>query len=225
MSVTALPRSTPDDAARRRARARATARAFWMRQLRQWHWISSALCLAGMLAFAVTGITLNHAGAIPAAPVTTHRAATLPAPLLAELRREPPSAKAPLPAGVRAWIAGAVHARTPALPVEWSRAEAYLALPRPGGDAWISVDRETGAVAYERTTRGWLAVLNDLHKGRNAGPGWGWFIDGFAGACVVFSGTGLALLWFHAGARRATWPLVAAGVALPLVVFLLLVHL
>ena len=39
-------------------------RAFWMRQLHQWHWISSALCLVGLLLFALTGITLNHAGAI-----------------------------------------------------------------------------------------------------------------------------------------------------------------
>lgn len=34
--------------------------------LRQWHWVSSALCLAGMLLFAVTGITLNHATDIEA---------------------------------------------------------------------------------------------------------------------------------------------------------------
>ncbi|NIV36045.1 MAG: hypothetical protein GWN58_43325, partial [Anaerolineae bacterium] len=34
----------------------------WLGTLRQWHWISSALCLVGMLLFSVTGITLNHAG-------------------------------------------------------------------------------------------------------------------------------------------------------------------
>ena len=37
------------------------SRAFWLRQMRQWHWISAAICLIGMLLFAVTGITLNHA--------------------------------------------------------------------------------------------------------------------------------------------------------------------
>ena len=40
------------------------SRAFWLRQMRQWHWISAAICLIGMLLFAVTGITLNHAGKI-----------------------------------------------------------------------------------------------------------------------------------------------------------------
>ncbi len=227
MSVTAFPTDKVRAKAREKARAKARAgvRAFWMRQIRQWHWISSALCLVGMLAFAVTGITLNHAGAIPAKPVVTHRTAVLPAPLMRELARGPATAKAPLPPAVRAWMGRAVGASLPPLLADWSREEVYLALPRPGGDAWTSVDRQTGAVEYERTTRGWLAVLNDLHKGRNAGPGWGWFIDAFAVAVVVFSGTGLALLYLHAGARRWTWPLVGAGLAIPLLVFLLLVHL
>ena len=44
------------------------SRAFWLRQMRQWHWISAAVCLIGMLAFALTGITLNHAGQIEAKP-------------------------------------------------------------------------------------------------------------------------------------------------------------
>ena len=39
--------------------------------LRKWHWISSALCLVGMLLFAVTGITLNNARLIPAQPIVT----------------------------------------------------------------------------------------------------------------------------------------------------------
>ena len=30
------------------------SRAFWLRQMRQWHWISAAVCLIGMLVFALT---------------------------------------------------------------------------------------------------------------------------------------------------------------------------
>ena len=41
-------------------------RGFWLRTLHQWHWISSAICLIGMLLFAFTGITLNHAADIAA---------------------------------------------------------------------------------------------------------------------------------------------------------------
>ncbi|MDO9488505.1 MAG: PepSY-associated TM helix domain-containing protein, partial [Sphingomonadaceae bacterium] len=60
-------------------------RSFWLKQLHTWHWVSSAVCLIGMLLFAITGITLNHAGAIEADPVVSERNAALPAPLLATL--------------------------------------------------------------------------------------------------------------------------------------------
>ena len=69
---------------------------------------------------------------------------------------------------------------------EWSKDEVYVALPRPGGDAWLSIDLEGGEVRYERTDRGWISYLNDLHKGRNTGEAWSWFIDIFAVACLVF---------------------------------------
>jgi len=32
-----------------------------MRQTVRWHWISAAICLVGMILFAITGVTLNHA--------------------------------------------------------------------------------------------------------------------------------------------------------------------
>jgi uncharacterized protein len=48
------------DALARSARQQAR-RSFWLRQLTQWHWISAAISLIGMILFAATGITLNHA--------------------------------------------------------------------------------------------------------------------------------------------------------------------
>ena len=35
------------------------SRAFWLRQMRQWHWISAAICLIGMLLFAITLVVLG----------------------------------------------------------------------------------------------------------------------------------------------------------------------
>jgi hypothetical protein len=67
-------------------------------------------------------------------------------------------------------------------------------------------------------------VLNDLHKGRHSGPVWAMFIDLIAIACVVFSVTGFGLLWLYARGRRVTWPLVALGLVLPFILFLLFVH-
>src|SRR5690606_9871581 len=107
---------------------------------------------------------------------------------------------------------------------EWSGFEVYLAFPRPGGDAWAAIDRETGAMEYESTGRGAIAYLNDLHKGRNTGEGWRWFIDIFAVACLVFCLTGLALLYLYAKGRRLTWPLVGAGLAIPALIAVIFIH-
>ncbi len=201
------------------------SRSFWLKQLHQWHWISAALSLVGMLLFAVTGFTLNHAGQIEAQPRVVSRKATLPADLMAQLAKGPVEGKRPLPIQVETWLDEAVDADIARREGEWSAEEVYVALARPGGDAWISIDRQNGAVEHEKTTRGAVSLLNDLHKGRNAGKAWGWFIDVFAGACVVFAVTGLVLLQFHARARPLTWPLAAGGLVIPLLLVILFVHL
>ena len=203
--------------------ARQQRRGFWLRTPHNWHWISSAICLVGMLLFAVTGITLNHSAAIEAKPVVVNEKAQLPDSVLRALgRRE--DGHAPLPGTVSAWLNGALPVSIGAQVAEWSPEEVYLSLPRPGGDAWLSIDRETGAVEYESTSRGAIAYLNDLHKGRNAGTAWRWFIDVFALACLVFCVTGLFLLQLHARQRRMTWPYVALGLVLPVLLALLFIH-
>jgi len=199
------------------------SRGFWLRTLHQWHWISSAVCLVGMLLFAATGITLNHAARIEARPAVVNHKLTLPAELLQSLgTRE--EGNAPLPGKVATFLSTQLDTGVGRRMAEWSPEEVYLSMPGPGSDAWLSIDRHSGEVEYERTDRGWVSWLNDLHKGRNAGPGWGWFIDVFAVACLVFCITGLFLLHLHARQRRMTWPLVGLGLLVPLLIVLLLIH-
>ena len=198
-------------------------RGYWLRTLHQWHWISAAVCLIGMLLFAVTGITLNHAAQIEAKPVVVHINDTLPATLLKTLPART-SGNAALPARINDWLRQKHGIVADAREAEWSEDEIYLSMPGPGRDAWLSIQRADGALEYEKTTRGTLAFLNDLHKGRNTGTAWAWFIDLFAGACVVFTATGLCLLWLHGRQRRATWPLVALGLLIPLLLALLFIH-
>jgi hypothetical protein len=182
-----------------------------------------ALSLTAMLLFAITGITLNHAASIGAKPVVLEKSGTLPQPLL-HMLSAPHSADAPLPVPVAKAVVAAVGLDPAGKPVEWSDSDAYVALPRPGGDGWVSIARATGAITAETTDRGWISYLNDLHKGRNAGAAWFWFIDVFAGACILFTLTGLLLLQLHARHRPSTWPIVAAGLALPVLLAILFVH-
>lgn len=200
------------------------SRATWLRTLHQWHWISSAICLFGMLLFAITGITLNHSGTIEARPSTATRIATLSPALLDELTASRLEGDAPLPASLRIWLQRELDVRTGPDAAEWSKDEIYLALPRPGGDAWLRLDLASGEAEYELTDRGWVAWANDLHKGRNTGAAWRGFIDLFALACVVFSITGLLILQVHATTRPAVWPTVGLGVLIPVLIALFFIH-
>ena len=198
-------------------------RGFWLRTLHQWHWISSAVCLIGMLLFAITGITLNHASRIEAKPQVVNLTAELPRQLLQGMG-ERAEGNAPLPAATANWLEDEFDIAIGSRPAEWSEEEIYLSMPRPGADAWISIDRTTGAVEFETTKRGWISYFNDLHKGRNAGTAWSWFLDVFAVATLVFCITGLFLLHLHAKQRRMTWPYVGLGLVIPLLIALLFIH-
>lgn len=206
---------------------RNASRAFWLKHLHQWHWISSALCLLAMFLFSITGITLNHASQIEAKPVVQRQQASLPAPLLDQLRQfaeQHDGAKQPLPASAEQWLRDTWKVQVGARPAEWAVDEVYLALPKAGGDAWVRFALEEGSAEFENTDRGWISWLNDVHKGRNTGSVWNWFIDLFAVACLVFCLTGLLILKLHAAHRPSTWPVVGLGILIPFVIALLFIH-
>src|SRR6476620_9889903 len=117
-------------------------RAYWLKTLHEWHWVSSALCLIGLLLFGITGFTLNHAASIEARPKVTSRTATVDDTLRTALLKELPAAKtrkgkAELPAQLQAWIQAQWAVDTAGREAEWTDDEIYLSLPRPGGDAWL----------------------------------------------------------------------------------------
>ena len=66
----------------------------------------------------------------------------------------------------------------------------------PGYAADTFIDRATGRYDLTVTSNGIVAVLNDLHKGRDAGPAWAWLIDASAVLLTLVSLSGLLLLFF-----------------------------
>lgn len=190
----------------------------------QWHWISSAVCLMGMLLFTVTGITLNHPSEITVEPEVTTLSAEIPPEMLTALSELPTDGDSPLPTDLAGWLSSQFGKSIGLRPAEWSEDEIYVSMQGPGSDAWLAIDRTSGFVEYEHTNRGWISYFNDLHKGRNTGVAWKWFIDVFAVATLIFCITGLFLLYFHARHRRMTWPLVTLGLIVPLMLAMLLIH-
>lgn len=199
-------------------------RAFWLRQLHTWHWVSAAVSLLGMLLFAATGLTLNNAAWFKTQAVTQERELALPPPLRQALSELPREGRIAVPPALAGWAARQFGIELAGRETEASADELYIALPGPGHDSWLAIDRAEGWAVYRQTRMGWLAFLNDLHKGRHAGVAWSWFIDVMAVACIVFSLTGLGLLYLHGRGRPMTWPLASLGLVVPLVLVLLFIH-
>lgn len=187
-----------------------------------WHWISAAVCFAALTLFTITGITLNHASAIGAQPVVVSGSGQVPQNLRAELQKQGDAAEDS--AAIVDWAEREFRLSLHGATAEWQDEELYLSAPGPGRDAWVSIDRASGAAKYETTDRGWVAYFNDLHKGRNTGVAWTIFIDVVAIAVLFFSLTGLVLLWIQAGQRTSTWPLVGGGIAIMALFMILVAH-
>ena len=78
----------------------------------------------------------------------------------------------------------------------------------PGYSADAFIDRETGSYQFVQSSFGVIALLNDLHKGRDSGLGWSWVIDLSAIFLIVVSLTGFCLL-FYIRRRRLSGILVS----------------
>ncbi|EHJ60382.1 hypothetical protein NSU_2730 [Novosphingobium pentaromativorans US6-1] len=203
---------------------RKLTRGFWLRHLHTWHWISSAISLVGLMLFVLTGFTLNHAADISSQPQVVEGSANLPAEMRESLSGLATEGKAPLPGDLRTALSSQTGMAISDRPAELSEDEIYLAMPRPGGDAWVAIDRASGEVTWEMTDRGWISYLNDLHKGRDTGKAWRLFIDVFVLSAMVFIGTGFVLLWLHGRNRPATWPLTGLGFLVPFLLALFFIH-
>ena len=140
---------------------------------------------------------------------------------MASVGAGPMAGVAPLPLPLAAWVREYFGLDASELKAEWSASQVTLNVPRPGGERVVSIDRASGAVTHEASSRGVVGALNDLHTGRNGGRAWSLFTDVFAIGCLVFATTGLALVCLYAPSRAAAWPLLAAGAAAPVIIGLL----
>ncbi len=66
----------------------------------------------------------------------------------------------------------------------------------PGYSADAFIDRAAGTYECNETTMGLVAILNDLHKGRDTGKVWSAVIDVSAILMVLVSLSGMVLIFF-----------------------------
>lgn len=94
----------------------------------------------------------------------------------------------------------------------------------PGYAADLFFDVNTGAYDLTVDQQGLLAVMNDLHKGRNTGGAWNWTIDAAGGLLVVVAITGLGLQFFLKRRRTRAYIVAAAGTLLGVILIVLSVN-
>ena len=98
-----------------------------------------------------------------------------------------------------------------------------LSFKGPGYSADAFINRETGAYKLTETSQGIVAVMNDLHKGRDAGKKWSYLIDIAAIFLTVLSLTGLVMLAFIKKKRFNGFILLIVGAIICYLVYYFLV--
>ena len=194
----------------------------WIAASLRWlHIYVSLLGFTALMFFAVTGITLNHPtwfGADTAVvtdlkgTVSTEWLHLPPAPV-------PPVAEGEEPAEIDysreidrllvvEHLRNAYGVRGAVAEFRVDQRECMILFKGPAYSVDVYLNRETGEFTGSKTTMGAVALINDLHKGRDTGPVWSLVIDLTALLMVFTSITGLALIFYLK--RRRWWGLLTA---------------
>jgi uncharacterized protein len=172
------------------------------------HVYTSMIALVLIAFFSLTGITLNHPDWTVGGSSREVVKGTLP--------------KAWKPGAAVDWLAtaeslrakhslrGSVDNHTE------SETSDSISFKAPGYAADAFIDPRDGSYELTIDQPGLLAVLNDLHKGRDANSSWKWLIDVIGVVLVVISMTGLLLQLFLRKRRRSALASAAIGTALSL---------
>jgi hypothetical protein len=168
------------------------------------HIYLSMVSFAVVLFFAVTGLTLNHADALSGEPKVREVNGSLSA-------KEMGAKDHPDTLAIVEHIRNTdkVHGAVSDLRVEDD--QITFSFRGPGYSADTTVDRATGKYNIVETRSGLIAVVNDLHKGRDTGKTWAWVIDASAVLLTLVSLTGLLLIFFVY--KRRTSGLILAAMA------------
>ncbi|WP_217644111.1 PepSY-associated TM helix domain-containing protein [Granulicella pectinivorans] len=172
------------------------------------HIYLSMVSFAVILFFAVTGLTLNHAEWFANQQRTVQRTGSLPHDWLRPTTGE----VGKLEIAERLRSSEKLHGEVSDFRVDDQQVAVSFKAPGYAADAFI--DRDSNHYDLTITSNGFVAVMNDLHKGRDAGKAWGWVIDVSAVLLTLVSLTGLLLLFFVYKRRTAGLIVGAIGAVL-----------
>jgi hypothetical protein len=181
----------------------------WKRKIAQWsrwlHIYLSMVSFAVLFFFALTGITLNHQDRFTGEAKANRYHGTVNT---GWLKPGPSGDAAKLEIVEYLRKTHGVKAAVSDFRVDDKRLE--VAFKGPGYEADAFIDRETGQYEMTESRMGLVAIVNDLHKGRDTGKAWSGVIDVSAVLMCLVSLSGLVLIFFlH---KRRASGLMALGI-------------
>jgi uncharacterized protein len=155
------------------------------------HLYLSMLCFLIVLFFSVTGLTLNHVewfdgkqvekkfeGSLPVDWVNNPDTSKIKKLEIVEFFRNK--------YGIKGYVSDFLI----------DDEQCSLSFKGPGYSSDAFINRKDGTMQLTELRLGLVAVLNDLHKGRDSGKGWSWLIDISAIFLTLVSLSGLLMLFF-----------------------------
>ncbi|WP_260703790.1 PepSY-associated TM helix domain-containing protein [Edaphobacter flagellatus] len=179
------------------------------------HIYLSMVSFAIILFFAFTGLTLNHTEWFGNAEKTTRSTGQMPHDWLRKPNNADPD-KLAIVEQLRS--AAKLHGAVSDFRVDDNQIS--ISFKAPGYSADALIDRDTNRYDIIEVRNGFVAVINDLHKGRDAGKVWSGLIDASAILLTLVSLTGLLLLFFVYKRRTSGLILAAVGAVLCYLVYL-----
>jgi hypothetical protein len=155
------------------------------------HLYLSMFCFLIVLFFSITGLTLNHAEWFDSAQTEKKLEGKLPVDWL----NNPDTSKIKKleiveffrsQYGIKGYVSDFMI----------DDEQCSVSFKGPGYSADAFINRNDGVMQLTELRLGLIAVLNDLHKGRDSGKGWSWLIDVSAIFLTLISLSGLLLLLF-----------------------------
>lgn len=193
----------------------------WKRETNKWartlHVYTSMIALLVILFFGFSGLTLNHpTWTLGDKATSTKHTGTLPVQVT---NSDGGTDFLAVSEYVRDTFGVTGHVDS----YDVLNGEGSIAYKNPGYAADLFFDVSTKEFELTIEQQGWVGVMNDLHKGRDANSTWKWVIDISAIFLVVVSITGLLMQFFLRKRRRSA--LISAAVGAVLVVALMLLTL
>jgi hypothetical protein len=200
-------------------------KAAWVKLIRKYsaswsRWIHiylSMFSLVSLLFFAVTGLTLNHTEWFEDMQTTSRMEGSMTGAWVA-----PGDSSNVAKLEVVEYLRKVHHISGAVGEFAIDEEQCTISFNGPGYTADVFINRADGNYEVSETKTGIWGIMNDLHKGRDAGQGWSWLIDISAILMIIVSLSGLMMLFFLKKKRMAgLLMIVLGGLAVGLIYWLL----